>query len=603
VVAVYCRTFSVPFLYDDGDSITGNASIRNLGTALSPPWNASVSGRPILNLSFAINYAVGGTALRGYHAANLAIHVFAGLTLFGIIRRTMAMRAGRACTLAAFCCAFLWSLHPLMTESVTYLTQRAESLMGLFYLQTIYWFVRWMELSPANPASVAGPGDTRPRLAAGSQRRGISFAMLSVLACACGMATKEVMVSAPVVVLLLDRLFFAGSFGEAWRRRKEYYMAIAATWIPLVLLVLHTGGRGGTNGFGAGVPAWRFWATQPGAILRYVKLAFWPHPLVFDYGTEWLAPAGSPVAGAVLVRAVASTAAVAALAAIALHGLLRNRLYGLLGFFFFAILAPTSFIPSSHQTAADHRMYLALAPIVLLAVLGILRLSARAALPVCLVLGCCLGLLTVLRNRDYSSERAIWSDTVAKKPGNFVAHLNLGNAWLNIPGRSGDAIAEFEETLRLNPDYVQAHNNLGCVLAAQPGRLDEAMAHFEEAIRLNPDYADAHYNLGNAFDALGRKLDAVAQFEEAIRLKPDLVAARGNLGIELSELGRTQEAIAQYQDALRLRPDDPILLYDVAFELLKVPGRTGEAAADLREVLRLQPENKAARQTLDRIRP
>ena len=348
----------------------------------------------------------------------------------------------------------------------------------------------------------------------------------------------------------------------------------------------------------------RYWATQPEAILRYIKLAVWPHPLVFDYGTEWLArPGESAGSWVILVRLVVPAAIVALLIAATLYGLARNRLCGLLGFVFFAILAPNSLIPGNHQTAAEHRMYLALIPVVLLGVLGIFQWLGRAAFPACLLLAAGMGLVSAKRNQDFSSELAIWNDTVAKKPENPLAHLNLGNAWSSIPGRTESAIAEYEETLRLKPDYVQAHNNLGVLLAATPGRMQDAIGHYEEALRLAPGYAEAHYNLGNALDALGRTPDAIAQFQEAVRLKPDLVAARCNLGIDLDTLGQTPAAIAQYEEALRLRPDDPVILYDLALELLKSPGHADEAATRIREVIRLQPGNTAALQTLRRISP
>ena len=169
-VAAYGRTFSVPLVFDDLFSIAHNATIRHWSTALRPPLESTSSGRPILNLSLALNYALSGTAVWSYHALNLLIHVLAGLTLFGIVRRTLlgwsALSLTRLATsfaekrvgdnalhptIVAFCAALLWSLHPLQTEAVTYIVQRAESLMGLFYLLTIYCFVRFAEWGPPSP--------------------------------------------------------------------------------------------------------------------------------------------------------------------------------------------------------------------------------------------------------------------------------------------------------------------------------------------------------------------------------------------------------------------------------------------------------------------
>ena len=145
-LAAYHNSFSGPFVFDDVPSISGNATIRHLWplwTVLSPPSATSLtsSGRPVLNFSFAINYALGGNAVWGYHAANLLIHILAGLALFGIMRRTLE-RSGQSLAASAtglgFAVALLWTVHPLQTESVTYIVQRAESLMGLSsYLLTL----------------------------------------------------------------------------------------------------------------------------------------------------------------------------------------------------------------------------------------------------------------------------------------------------------------------------------------------------------------------------------------------------------------------------------------------------------------------------------
>lgn len=568
----YGRTFSVPLLLDDNPSILNNATIRNLGTAFFPPPGTTVGGRPVLNLSLALNYSMGGTDVWGYHAVNLAIHALAGLALFGAVRRTLSRRRAPSADLIAFSTALLWILHPLQTESVTYLSQRAESLMGLLYLLTLYCFIRG--------AGAAGPG-------------GRPWSALCVAACLLGMATKEVMVSAPLVVLLYDRTFLAGSFREAWSRRWRVHSGLAATWLILPVLVLSTHGRGGTAGFGSGVPWPSYALNQLPAIVHYLGLCFWPHPLVFDYGSVLSPPT---------LRVVPYALAIAGLLALTAWGLLRRPVLGFLGACFFLILAPSSsIIPVATEKMAEHRMYLPLIPVVLLVVVGIRRQLGRFALPCYLALAAGLFLATWQRNEVYRSEEGLWSDTVARCPDSERAHNNLGNVLREKPGMADAAITQYEAALRLKPDYAEAHNNLGCVLETIPGDLDEARKHYEEALRLEPGYADAHYNLGNALDSLGRTPEAISQYGEAIRLRPDFVAARCNLGSALSSSGRNQEAVAQYEEALRLKPDDPVILYNLALELLRAPGRTGEAAALMRELVRLQPGNEAARQALARI--
>jgi tetratricopeptide (TPR) repeat protein len=567
----YSRTFSVPLIYDDVPAIADNPTIRHLGSAFRPPINMTVSARPVLNLSLAFNFAAGGTDVRGYHATNLAIHILAGLTLYGIVRRTLARRGSPAASPVAFSAALLWLLHPLQTESVTYIVQRAESLMGFFYLLTLYLYIRGAE------------ADTP------SSRR---WFFMSVAACLLGMATKEVMVSAPLVVLLYDRAFLAGSFREAWRRRWRVHAGLAATCLILPYLVLSAHSRGGSAGFGVGVPWWSYAMTQFPAIIHYLRLSLWPHPLIFDYGSALAHPS---------LRVAACALAVTGLAAAAAWALFRNSAAGFLGTSFFAVLAPSSsIVPVATETMAEHRIYLPLACVVVLVVAGIHRWLGRAALPLYVILAVGLFWATFERNEVYSTEEGIWSDTVAKRPENERAHYNLGNMLSRTPGRHGEAIAQYEEALRLKPDYGQAHGNLGLALAAIPGRLGEVVAHYEDSVRLMPDHAEAHYNLAVALASIpGRSEEMIAHYREALRLKPDYPEAHYNLGCALLAIsGRQDEAIAQFEDALRLKPGLAEAHYNLGRALEAASGRQDEAVAQYREALRLKPDYPEAHYSL-----
>jgi tetratricopeptide (TPR) repeat protein len=638
-IAAYCRTFSVPLVFDDLPAIVNNPSIRHWSTALSPGDNSTAAGRPILNLSLAINYAIGGLAVGSYHAANLAIHLLAGLTLFGILRRTLAPRSGPTALLVAFCAALLWTLHPLQTESVTYVVQRAESLMGLFYLLTLYGFIRAVEAehaqlrrsatsghalhSPRDPTGT-GSGPPRPEIA----RQPWLWWGLSWLACLLGMGTKEVMVSAPVMVLFYDRTFLAGTFAAAWRLRWKRYVGLGATWLVLPLLVFSTHGRAGTSGFGIEISWWRYAQTQFPAILRYLKLSVWPHPLVFDYGTQWTTSIWTVWPCAIVVLGLAAASAWAFF-----RPTRGAQAIGFAGLWFFAILAPTSLIPGNRQTAAEHRMYLALIPLVVLIVLGIHRRLGRAALPLCLALAAgCFG-ITWLRNETYHSALSLWADTVAHCPDNAFAHHNLGyqlDAWpsgrteamaqyrialrlspefpeahnnlgyaLNAEGHRPEAMAEFNEALRLRPNYAEAHNNLGIAIEQDPDRLNDAITQFREAIRLQPENSEAHNNLGNALAVQpGKSTEAIAEYEQALRLNPNSALAHNNLGNALSKLpGRLNEAIAQLQIALRLKPDYPEADYDLG-NALNAAGRPAEAIASYQAAVRLAPDYAEAHNNL-----
>ncbi len=644
-LAAYSNSFTGPFVFDDVPAIKDNPSIRQLwplSAVLSPQLDGgvTVSGRPLVNLSLALNYTVGREAVGGYHFVNLLIHMLAGLVLFGVVRRTFlqrpfAARFGPVARPLGLFVALLWLLHPLQTAAVTYVVQRAESLMGLCYLLTLYGFIR----------------------AVASARAGRWF-WFSFVGCLAGMACKEVMASAPVIVFVYDRTFVAGTFAEAWRRRWRYYLGLAGTWLLLAYLVAGTSGRGGTAGFGTQISAWSYALTQCRAVVDYLGLALWPSPLVFDYGTATVGRVSDVWPQAVLLIALVAGTIVA---------LVRRPVWGFFGLFFFVVLAPSSsVVPVASQTMAEHRMYLPLAAVVVGAVAGLYALFGRSSFLVCgaLAVGC--GWLTVLRNADYRSDLTLWADTVAKRPANGRAHNNLGKAifaagrpadalghyenaihlqptvpepYYNLGlalarlNRSAEAIGQYEAALRFQPNYPDAHTNLGNALL-EKGRLDEAGEHYEAAIRLRPKSPQAHSNLANVRLEQGRTAEAIRQGEEAVQLDPDFFEARYNLGNALAQAGQLPQARDHYEAALRLQPDhvevcnnlgnvliglerlpEAIERYEQALRLrpdyidprrnvaavLGHLGRTQEAISHLRILVQLRPDDQLARAELARL--
>jgi tetratricopeptide (TPR) repeat protein len=571
----YANSLHGPFVFDDESSITTNPTIRKLWPLtepLSPPLtNVTAQGRPILNLSLAVNYALGGVAVEGYHAVNLLIHALAGMVLFGVVRRTLAAEAGA--TGLALAVAVLWVVHPLQTESVTYVIQRAESLMGLFYLLTVYCFVRGTE---------AGGGGAR-------------WLGLAVGACALGMATKEVMATAPLMVLFYDRTFVAASFADALRRRWAFYAALFGTWVLLGWLVLQGGGnRGGSVGFGAGIEPWAYWLTQFKAVAVYLRLTIWPAPLVFEYGTFWVNGAGDIVIEALLVLG---------LLVVTIRGLWRRTALGFAGAWFFGILAPTSLAPGTTQMIVEHRMYLPLAAVLAVAVVGVYRRVGERGRGAVWAGSAAVALLwggmTIGRNADYRTDIALWSDTVAKRPANPLAHFMLAGA-LERAGEVPRALESYAEALRLKPNFSVGHENYGALLL-KLGRRAEAITHFEEALRLQPAFPDAHMNLGNALVAEGRAGDAVRHLAEAVRLAPEFAEMHYNLANALSAAGRTAEAVAAYEAALKRPAGSPAVTCGGALAARQCPrdgGAAGGGGAALRGGVAAQPDHAEAHHNL-----
>lgn len=481
---VYANSFGGPFIFDDYSCIVENPHIRHLWPIWevwrSPP-EVAIAGRPVVSLTLALNYALGGLRVWGYHAVNLALHLLSALLLYGIIRRTLLRprlraRFGASAAPLAFVAALLWMVHPLLTESVTYIIQRTELLMAACLLLTMWCVIRDATDGPARRWDIA-----------------------AVLACAVGMGSKEVMVVTPLLVWVYDAIFLSTTWHAPLRKRRGLYLGLASTWLILAgLLATHP--RTMTAGFTAhGITPWHYALTQSTVIWHYVRLAAWPAPLIVDY-SDWpivrdLASVGLPVTA--LAGLIAATA----------WALRRRPALGFLGAWWFMILAPTSsLLPIATEVAAERRMYLPLAALVTLVVIGgwrflracIHHAGARRAVAAIVIAGsvAILGACTVRRNHVYRNEEALLRQLIAVRPNNAHAYYNLGIT-LGEQGRFDESVAAFHDALRLVPRDAGSHNNLGAVLLQQ-GNIDEAIGEFQEAIRLRPDLGQPRLNLERA---------------------------------------------------------------------------------------------------------
>jgi tetratricopeptide (TPR) repeat protein len=536
---VYANSLTAPFIFDDLVAIVNNRHIRHpwpLWKAFDVPALAQpIVQRPVIALSLVVNYALGGLDVRGYHVFNLLVHIAAALALFGLVRRTLRLprfagRFDRAADHVAGASALLWATHPLLTECVTYVTQRTESLMALCYLTTLYCLVR------------GGGSATWAR-----------WRLLAVAACAVGMGSKQVMLTAPLAVLLYDRTFLVGSAREALRRRPWFYAGMAGTWVLLGALVL----------FGPSVDQTGFrlkhfsflqnLATQPGVLLHYLRLALWPHPLVLDYA--W------PIARSPGLIAATAAPLLAWLAA-TLWLVRRRTAVGFVSAVVLLTLAPTSLWPMVTEIAAERRMYLPLAGLVVLAVAGAWRLlrawpvppSVRAAVSAGLLASLVLvsGTLTIRRNRDYLDPLEMWRKTVEQQPKNSRARVNFGME-LAAAGHTDEALREYQYAVATSPRYVLAHLNLGALLG-QMGRYEDALAHLHEARRLRPDMAGPYINLGTTAALRGNMERALKLFQDAVERDPENAEALTGLGAALERLGSPEEAIPYHRRAIAQQP-------------------------------------------------
>lgn len=532
VLAVYANSLNAPFLFDDFPAIVRNTTIRdlgNLGAVLTPPLDgAGVTGRPLVNLSFALNYALGGLDVRGYHAGSVLLHLAASLLFFGWLRRTfllpsLAAQHARQATVRALGIALLWAMHPLLTESVVCVVQRNEVMVGLFCFAVFYGFVRSVD----------------------SSRGARGWQVLAVVSCLLGMATKEVMATVPLLILLYDRTFVAGTFAQAWRARKFFYTALATTWLLLAFLMIRSEQRAGIVGFGLGMSAWDYLVTQCRALVLYLQLSVWPHPLVIDYG---------PVIyqlGEVWREAIA----VVTLGLSVVWALWRRPQWGFVGAWFFVILGPSSsFVPLTTQTIAEHRMYLPLAAVMVAVVVALERVAARRFGWVCLALAVGAGWLTVQRNADYGDELTFWQKTIRHQPDNARVHASLGYYYLRN-GMRPEAITAYRRATEMRANFADAHSDLGTLLLEE-GRVNEALVEHRRAVAIKPADAAIRFNFGVALERAGDVVAATQQWREAVRLRPTLAPALRKLGLAELAQGRADNARAHFEAALHTEPGD-----------------------------------------------
>lgn len=591
--AAYANAFPPLFTgLDARESIRDNRYIRDLwppSHAMSLPLLADTLAidpgskggtmvrRPVLSVSFALNQAILGPAPWSYHLVNNLIHGAAALVLFALLQLTLGRCGTRHGSGIAFAIALLWALHPLQTESVTNLVQRAESLMGLFYLTTLYGAARAL---------------TAP------ERSGRWLAVATV-ACALGMGTKETMVTAPVAVLLYDRVFVSRTWRELaghWR----VHACLFATWLVLALLMAVTAEDAARDFVeGKTLP---YVLAQPRVILHYLRLALWPDELHVYINTRTFnfVPGITP-AWQFWVPAVALALALAA-AAVACW---RRHALGFAGVVFFLVLAPTSSVVATSDVLQEHRLYLSLAAVLAFVVVAadrVLGERRRLAAVLLALAALALGARTHERNRDYHSEFAMIHPQDMVQAVIIVARHEFAH------GRIDTALQLFDESLGRFPDERsrgEAHYELANLLA-QHGRAADAQVHYERALALL-DFPDdslravAHYDIANFLARSGYTGEAQSYYEKALATWSALALAHNNLGVLLASEGDFDGAEHHLLKAGELDPRHFLASLTLA-NIYAVTGREAEALVLLDRIVASMPRLEAATKGRDRVR-
>jgi tetratricopeptide (TPR) repeat protein len=586
VLICYWPALRGAMLWDDPAHVT-RPELRSW-TGLGRIWtdlHATQQYYPVLFSAFWVEHRLWGDSTLGYHLVNLLLHATSCCLLAVLLRRLWSAPAGGAAAAdsrgvpagAEWFAAILFAVHPVCVESVAWISEQKNTLSLVFYLLAGLVYLDFA-----------------------ARRRSRSYAWASVWFLL-ALGSKSVTATLPAALLVV----------LWWKNGKLTWRREVAPLLPWFLVAI------GSGLFTAwverrliGAEGVRFALSTVQRVLLagrviwfYLGRLFWPVDQAFFY-IRWDVAAAAAGWVGYLAAAVAVTAGLwiirrrsrgplsrAATAGLAGWLLFVGSLFPALGFF--------NVYPFVFSFVADHFQYLASISLIAAAAAGIalglaglppwLRGAGRAA--------CCAVILLFawLANRQsrlYVNNETLFRATIARNPSSWMAHHILAVTLSRAPDRHAEAIAEYEEALRLNPDYPDVHLGLGVELARLPGRKSDAIAEYERAVQLRPRYVEAHNNLGLELARLpGRTAEAIAHYETALRLKPDFAEAHANLGDALAQLpGRQAEAVAHYEAALRIKPGLAWAHCHLAFVLSRTPGRETEAIAHSEEALRLKPD-------------
>ncbi len=613
VFVVFGQTLRFDFVnYDDDRYVYGNSHVTN---GLTPVAVAQAFSRrdeglwtPVVAISHMLDCQLYGLNAGGHHLTNILLHLASAILLFLVLRQ-MTGSLWRSAFVAA-----VFAIHPLRVESVAWVSERKDVLSGLFFMLTLGAYAHYAR---------------RPNSAGRYPAVLLPFCL--------GLMCKPMLVTAPFVLLLLDywplnRLIRTSLDPESSRKTVAVNWRALGEKIPLLALscgicmVTLLGPKEPVDGTIEPIPFITRIAEAPVWFVQYLGEMIWPAGLAVVYTHHEASLPWWPAALALLGSL-----------SIVIFRLRRTCPYLWMGWLWnLGMLLPVSgIVQISRHARADHYNYLPQIGIYI----GLTWAAAewsqggryrRAVLAV--VAAVVLSLLMAVAYRQASWWRngvTVWTHTIQCTTDNFVAHCALGYA-LYLEGRTGEAIFQYRESLRINPAYPLTYYNLGVALAAQgkteeaiaqyreslrinsasplthynlgvalaaQGKTEEAIAQFHEALRINPGYTDAHNNLGNALARQGKTEEAIAQFHEALRIDPAFIGALNNLGIALARQGKTNEAIAQFHEALRIDSAYPETLNNLGLTLDR-QGQTAEAIARYREALRINPRYTDAQTNL-----
>ena len=568
------------FIWDDDSHITANEALRS-GSGLCDIWfkpGATCQYYPLSFTIFWADYHLWGLNPLGYHLQNLLLHGLVAVLLWQVLKRLKVQ--------AAWLAGAIFALHPVNVMSVAWMTELKNTLSGALVLGAAWAYLRFAEL---------GVYETKTR--PGKDWR---YGLLALALFQLAMFAKTAVSFLPLTLLLLV-WWKRGRIAWRWVWPVPVMLGIAVGMGLVTLHVEHLTGATG-NDFQMNLPervlvsGRSFWF--------YLGKLFFPYHLTFIY-ERWKIDAGA------WWQYVYPAATLGLLAGLwwLRRRLGKGLLVALLHFYIatsLLVLIQVLYM-MRYAFVSDHWQYFGCMSVVALAAVGIdraLEFVTCGWLPLkrafCGALLLTLGVLTWRQCGMYDNVETLWRVTIARNPGCFMAHNNLGTALLQ-KGLVDEAVTQLQEALAINPDDKYVHNNLGNALR-QKGMVDDGVVHLRKALAINPDFADAHYNLGTALLQKGLVDEAIAQLRKALAINPNpadaddnlspaiIADACNNLGTALLQKGLVDEAIVQLRKALEINPHFADAHDNLGTALLQ-KGLVDDGIAQLRKALEINPDH------------
>ena len=624
-ILVYSNTFFCSFQFDDVRFIVDNPAIRNI-----QDWQGIwhyFHGRFFTFLSLAFNYHFNGLHVFGYHLFNLVIHLLSAVFIWWLTLLTLstpAMKdppAGEAgdkitrhADLIALFAGLVFVSHPVQTEAVTYIWQRAASMMTLFYVASLCFYVKSRLLYSHTEYSFRSQ-DSKPTSGLGS-----FYYICSLITAVVAMFTKENAITLPLMVLFYEFTFLKTKRGLNWKHMIPFLMTIWVIPVTFLFIKVQTFQEmhGNLRATGTIITPMQYFLTQFRVMVTYIRLVFLPFKQNLDYDYpifnnifEW------PVFISLLFLI---TIFYAAKRLFSKYRLVSFSIF----WFFLTLILPESSFWAMGDVISEHRLYLPLVGYSMFLVSGVYYLSQKNTLKTMVIVLLPIiafnSVLTYQRNKVWKNEFTLWDDAVKKSPHKARPYYNRGRLYQK-QGNLTLALFDYNKAIEINPIKAEAYSNRGGVYDEQgnfsqaisdctraieidpddstgyanrgvayfkQGNLLLALSDYNKAIEINPDIAEVYYNRGNIYDNQGNLTQALSDYNKAIEINPDYAQVYKNRGSVHKRQGHWLEAISDYTKAIAVNPEDTELYMDRGTCYVQ-QGDFTQAISDYNKVIGINP--------------